>query len=541
MDKDYYQKYIKYKLKYINLKNNYLNRNKQIHYGGRNNLLKTKFIGSKNKYKKQVFYEISKLNRIFNINTSIKSINKIDKKLNNKLKKNLLKRPSVEKIDEKQIYKINDIKYDFYKNIKLNERYQNKYIDVLKNSILSKDLYDSGFFEYQFKLRQYLSDCGLNRTTQLYGTCWFNVILNGCIFGDHIRGRIVQLLMNYKNKIGENKMNNLVERIDKTKTKLKSYNKLKDLEKNSIDTNDFNGFEHLIAIFYKILCNEGLRNKEKNKYDNFNLTNLAVSIKMIGTNKRVNASKLEDMAYVAIYGFDILSYLLNKFIDTDSHLKHNDSDKYVFFNENHLNLIFVNIYRNYTNYVGSYYDLNIRNLEIEIDDKDNNINEYIRFNNGVDLININNLDFVVMNYEFSGDKKIPHEIYCIVNNKKTLFKLEFAVLILYLDDKKLSHVINGLICNKDYFLYDSASNNYFHFDWTNLKNNNLSNVLNFYNIYYSGFINVNINVENTSNKFFLLYDEKKRINFKLKYSFAVYYNTEIDFSYDPKICNRIRK
>jgi len=151
------------------------------------------------------------------------------------------------------------------------------------------------------------------------------------------------------------------------------------------------------------------------------------------------------------------------------------------------------------------------------------------------------LDFVVMNYEFSGDTKIPHDIYCIVNNKKILFKLEFAVLILYLDNKNINHVINGLICNGDYFIYDSATNNYFHFDWTNLNNDNLSNVLNFYNIYYSKFINVDMNVKNTSNKFFLLYDETKRLNFKLKYAFAVYYNTELDFTYNPKICNRTRK
>jgi len=527
---DYKQKYIKYKLKYINLKNIY--QNKSIQYGG-----------GKNKYKKEVFYEISKLNRIFNTNTSLKSINKIEKKINTKLKKNILNRQIPNKIDENKIYKINNLKYEFYKNIKLNERYHNKYIDVLKNSILSKDLYDSGFYEYQFKLRQYLSECGLNRTTQLYGTCWFNVVINGCVFGDHIRGRIVQLLMNYKNKIGENKMDKLIERIDKTKTKLKSFSSLKSFEKNNIDTNDFNAFEHLIALFYKILCNEGLRNTEKNKYDNFKLTNLAVSIKMAGTNKRVNVKILNDIAYIAIYGFDILIFLLNKFIDTDHHIKYNNQNEYALINENHLNVIYVNIdeKRNYTNNFDFLYNLHIRNLEIDINDKDNNIYEHIRFNKGVDLMNINNLNFVIMSYEFSGDKKIPHEIYCIVNNKKTLFKLEFAVLILYLDDQKISHVINGLICNGDYFLYDSGSNNYFHFDWTNLENDNLENVLNFYNIYYSGFINTNINVENTSNKFFLLYDETQKKNFKLKYSFAVYYNTELDFTYDPKVCNRIRK
>ena len=525
MDKYYYQKYIKYKLKYINLKNNNkiqstgvfpLSIAKTVQYGG-----------ARKKYKKQiksmVISEIFKLNRIFNENTSIKSINKINIKLNNKFKKNLLKRPSVEKIDDTKIYKIDINKYDFYKNIKLNERYQSKYNNILKNSILSKDLYDFGFYEYQFKLKQYLSECGLNRTTQMYGTCWFNVILNGCIFGDHIRGRIIQLLMKYKNKIGENKINELIERIDKTKTKIK---------KNNTDFNDFNGFEHLIAIFYKILCKEGLRNKQKNKYDNFNLTNLAISIKMLGTNKSVNPMKLEEMAYIAIYGFDILVNLLNKFIDTDYHLRHNNKGGYVLSNENHLNVIYVKIHQNSISSFGFYYDLNVKNLEIEINDKDNNINENIRFNKGVDLINIQNLDFVVMNYEFSGDTKIPHDIYCIVNNKKILFKLEFAVLILYLDNENINHVINGLICNGDYFIYDSATNNYFHFDWTNLNNDNLSNVLNFYNIYYSKFINVDMNVKNTSNKFFLLYDETKRLNFKLKYAFAVYYNTELDFTYN---------
>jgi hypothetical protein len=42
--------------------------------------------------------------------------------------------------------------------------------------------------------------------------------------------------------------------------------------------------------------------------------------------------------------------------------------------------------------------------------------------------NITNLDFIILDYEFYDFDRIPREIYCIVNNKKYLFKLDVAIL-----------------------------------------------------------------------------------------------------------------
>jgi len=227
MNNIYYNKYLKYKKKYYNLKNNTLNiiDTKMINLNGGDNKKYNK-IESKIKLMDGLKQSYNDFMQTFNVNT----IEKINKKLSNiKMKSDVQSRTKnreqtrviTKNIDEKKIFSLKNIKYEF-NEIELNDKYQNKYNNIIQNTWLSKDLYESGFYLYQYKLHQYLSNCGLNRTKQLYGTCWFNVVINAFIFGDHLRGRIIQLLSYYEKTYGRNKLNKLVERIDKTKKKLKT-------------------------------------------------------------------------------------------------------------------------------------------------------------------------------------------------------------------------------------------------------------------------------------------------------------------------------
>jgi len=546
---NYKLKYIKYKKKYIKLKN------KNIQIGGEKNI---------NIYKKNILNDLFDIYKTFTVNTSQKKINK---RLNKKSKisrkvsriqnikhprifsriKKIQSRPV--EIDETKIFTMTDVKYNFDKNIELKDKYLKQYKYIIKNIYLYKDLYDSGFYEYQFKLKQYLSECGVNRTTQLYGTCWFNVIINAFVFGDHLRGRMIQLLLRYIKVYSKEKLDKLVERIDKSQRTLKTHENQSQSQQeklnNSQETLEYNIFEHIIAIFYKVLCQEGLRNTDPKLYDNFNLTNLAIAIKMLGTNEPVNAKKIEELAYIAIYGIDILIHTLNKFIDTDYHITYNkdNNNNYLLENSNHINSIFFilnNDLKKSEVIFSFYYDLKIKNIELDIND--NGINQYIKFNNGIEMKNIKNVDFIFMDYEFYDVDRIPRELYCVINDKKYLFKLDVAILQMIYDDTKIRHVLSGMICNNQYYIYDSQTNFYFDCDWTNIGDKkNIEKLSNFYEIYSTDYISKDIQIEGTSNRFLQLYDKKSIKKNHIKYNICVYYNTHLDFSYDPIECKRQRK
>jgi hypothetical protein len=360
-----------------------------------------------------------------------------------------------------------DIKYKF-DEIKLNDKYQSKLNDVLKNSWLSKDLYDSGFYEYQYKLHQYLSECGLNRTTQLYGTCWFNVVLNSCIFGDNFRGRIIQLLDSYEKKFGKDKLLKIVDKINKTEIKLKTSAIQKQKLTASIDNIEYNIFEHIIAIFYKILCQDGLRNSNKNLYDNFNLTNLAISIKSVAIKKPIDPKKLDEIAYMSLEGIDIMTTILNKFLDSNYHLMYNKNNygeyEYILNNPVHINMITIMLNddnKKSSSFFSFYYDLTIKNLALDIND--NGIKDYIVFEklkNSVNLKTMSNVDFIILNYEYKNVDKIPKEFMCIVNGKKYLFKLDVAIIDVLMEGTEIGHVVTGMMCNNKYYVYDSGNNFY---------------------------------------------------------------------------------
>jgi hypothetical protein len=54
------------------------------------------------------------------------------------------------------------------------------------------------------------------------------------------------------------------------------------------------------------------------------------------------------------------------------------------------------------------------------------------------------------------------------------------------------------------------------------------------------FIVRDIKVDGTSNKFEQLYNKTTEDKFILRHGYSIYYNTELDFSYDPILCTRKR-
>ena len=176
---------------------------------------------------------------------------------------------SLNNIDRSKIFTYKKYNYILSndKDIILKDRYLQKYKYHTKQYILSKDLFETGFYEYQFKLRQYLTNFGLNRTTQLFGTCWFNSILNGILFVEKMKSKIIELLQFYKSNISSKKFDNIINVTLKEKHKLNL----------KINRDNLIMFNHIISILYKILCQEGLRNIKPGIYDNFNLTNLAAT------------------------------------------------------------------------------------------------------------------------------------------------------------------------------------------------------------------------------------------------------------------------
>jgi hypothetical protein len=547
MDNIYYNKYLKYKKKYLKLKNrniintqNIVNTPNIVNLNGGNNKTQNKIKlmdGLKESY--EDLLQNSNLESIKKINRKLSKI-KMRLDVQSRIKRRYQTRLITKNIDKNKIFALSTIKYEF-NEIELNEKYLNKYNYVIKNTWLSKDLYDSGFYLYQYKLHQYLSNCGLNRTKQLYGTCWFNVVINAFIFGDHLRGRIIQLLNMYEDKYGKDKFIKFVEKKTKDENKLK-VPKSQDTQVGNIEQNIF---EHTIGIFYKVLCQEGLRNTKEKIYNNFNLTNLAISIKSMATNKPINPKNMSEMAYHSLEGIEILIQIFNNNINKEYHLMYYNDKEYLLANPNHINMLTILMnddYKKSSVYFSlSYYsDITIKNLSIEIND--NGINDYIIFNkqdNGVNLKNMTNVDFIMINHEGYNVDKIPREFTCIVKEKKYLFKLDAAILDLIFEGEKIGHVVTGLICDNKYYIYDSASNFYYDCDWTQISNNkNIEKVTQYYDIYSADFIFTKIDGDKIPNKFFELYDKSTIKKTKLKYYTVLYYNAGLDFSYDAIRCSR---
>lgn len=424
-----------------------------------------------------------------------------------------------------KLIRFNKVKYLLPK-IKLEKRYLKKCTDLFNQdnyTILFLDLLESGYYTYDYKLKQHLSRCGLNRIKQLYGTCWLDSLINSFIFGDKIRARLLELIDRYIKSYKIKDIKKFVSAINKKQIKLS----------NKVDKNKKKIFLYFISILYNVLCDVGMRNKSKNKHDNFILTNFAINIRNYNRKKITNPLKGENIAHNPYYALEHIIYIFNLSVDSLPHLLYNRStDNYSFDNTNHINQLYFTIGTNSTNITGGYgYYYNFKNIDIQVK------NRRFTFDSGINIRSIDTVDFLIFSCTDPRDKlrkQIPKEITCIVNNVKTIFKLESASISV--DDKGyIGHALTGFICNKEYYIYD-PNNNYFKIDWTDLTYPNIKEIINYYKIVlsannsvYSEKLNKLIMTTNATN--YIEHD----IDIYIEY--ATYYNSKLDFSFKMEKCN----
>jgi hypothetical protein len=429
-----------------------------------------------------------------------------------------------------KMIRFNKIKYKL-PNIKLKGKYLQRYNDLLnKDNILYLDLLESGYYEYDLGLKQHLKECGLNRVKQLYGTCWLDSTINIFIFGKRIKNRLLELL-NYYAK--SNNIKNIKEFISNINNKQIKLNK-------TVNKNQKKIFSYLISILYKVFCLEGIRNTKLSKHDNFILTNFAINIRNYNQKKyKKDVLKPENIAYNSYYANEHIIYIFNKYIDPLPHLLYyKDSNTYSFENTNHINQLYLTIGTRSTYINGGYgYYHNFKNIDIKLNSKN------INFTSGDSNIkSLDNIDFIVFSCTDMKNKLakvIPTEIVASVNNVKTKFKLDSAAIsILYGFEKgfedDIGHALTGLICQGEYYIYDS-NNNYFKIDWTNLTGNNITAILNYYKIIYTA------QDVNNDNKLYTNARKYKEPKVDIYIEYATYYNTQLNFSFKMNTCNPHRQ
>jgi hypothetical protein len=467
--------------------------------------------------------EMNNINRII-----AKDLKKMNSTMTTKyIRNNYSKKNKLIKAD-KNVKKIRftRIKYNLPK-ITLEKKYLKKYntlLDSANYNILYLDLLESGYYMYDLKLKQHLSRCGLNRIKQLYGTCWLDSLVNSFIYGSNIRLRLLKLINIYakNNKIKDIKK--FVDKINQKKIKLSK----------TVDKNKKKIFLYLISILYTVFCDTGMRNTSKDKHDNFILTNFAINIRNYNIKKRQNLLKGANIAYNSYYALEHIVYIFNMMIDKkSSHLHyHQSTNDYSFVNKNHLNQLYFTIGTDNTTINGGYgYYYDFKNIEIKLNSKK------IKFTSGNNIRNIDIVDFLIFSCTDPKNKlrkQIPKEITCTVNNVKTIFKLESASISI--DDKgSIGHALTGLICNKEYYIYD-PNNNYFKIDWTNLTYPNIKRIINYYKIIFSA---NHTQYNNSTNKTIMSTSAKKYIerDLNIYIEYATYYNSKLDFSFKMEKCN----
>lgn len=474
-------------------------------------------------------YEENKLIKI--IVSDLKQIEKdVFNRRSNKYSARQLKKNKESKKNIKRMTRATTLPFYEYKldDIILSGKYLTKYNDFIKNGPHNKRILDSGYFEYQFKLYQHLNKCGINRTTQFYGTCWLNTLFNIIIFGDRLRGRFMQLLNIYRSE-----HNDFIDSIETT-------NKNKYQLSTEIEKDHYKIFYHFISILYKILCDEGLRNKNPKDYTNLSLTNLAISIKSIPELPNFNRDRkyyntptevLADLAYNTNLALDIIINIFNKHItsNTNNHVtKHNNMHKtiYSYSNPEHVNIMQIFFYDENLNIAvgpSRYYDdVLFDNVEMMMNYEGSylkfstHVKNETQYDNICHVHDITNVDFLFVELYAARHKikEVPKEINCYVDNKKTVFRLESAVIqFIYTQrEETSSHIISGLICANEYYIYNSAINAYFKIDWRHLDIDNFKSYFSYAKVY------ADINVT------------------ELWSPAAIYYNTSCNFTYDSNEC-----
>ena len=167
-----------------------------------------------------------------------------------------------------------------------------------------------------------------------------------------------------------------------------------------------------------------------------------------------------------------------------------------------------------------------------------NSGKVLQFNDGVDMGNMDNINFLIFSCINKTDplyKIIPKEIECTVNNKKYLFKLDSGSISIMNTNNKGGHSVTGIICDKSYYIYDPY-NNYFEVDWTDLSPNNIKYVLDYYSILRGKTVK---RVYDATNKY-IIYTDIIENSANINIEYAIYYNTNLSASYKMKGCNPSR-
>jgi len=342
--------------------------------------------------------------------------------------------------------------YVLDKSVKLSGKYlekYNRYLSFKPITMHLAKLFESGFYEYQYKLKQHLSQFGLNRIVYRGKSSNVHLILNNIILSSKIRNRFIQQMINY----GIN--NNFLKMIDTINSS--SFELIK-----TIDTDEKNIFNHLIAILYKVLCNSGIRNTEQ---QNVSVLNLSINVhKLKGSIIKTNDPKeIQYMLYERItFIFDNLVRVFNKYTNgDDTEIKKN----VCYMNKNNINnltITFVNK-QTYDIRLNIFEPVNIVNVKVSMDKC---IYTSFASKTPYNIHSMDNVYFLNVYYSHMYDH-LHNEIICSVNDKDTLFKLDTAILVIYyIENKKPYNIyMNCFIYNEQYFIHDIYADLYFKIDW----------------------------------------------------------------------------
>lgn len=391
-----------------------------------------------------------------------------------------------------------ETQYDYVldKSVKLSGKYLEKYNIYLSYKPITihlAKLFESGFYEYQYKLKQYLSQYGINRIVFKGKSSNVHITLNNIILSSKLRNRFIQLMINYGNN------NNFLKMIDTINSS--SFELIK-----TIDTDEKNIFNHFIAILYKVLCNSGIRNTDQ---QNVSVLNFSINVhKLKGSSIKTNDPKeIQYMLYEKItFIFDNLVRIFNKYTNgKETEIKKNICymDKN---NMNNLTLTFVNK-QTYNIRLNTFEIGNIVNINISMDKC---IYKSFASKTPYNIYSMDDICFLNVYYAYLYDQ-LHNDIICSINDKDTIFKLDTAMLVIFyiVNNKEFYIYMNCFIYNEQYFIHDIYGDLYFKIDWRS------RNIKDYYKLFTA------------------IYLEDVKYIYHIN---ITYYNTNLDYTYDETKC-----
>jgi hypothetical protein len=339
---------------------------------------------------------------------------------------------------------------------------KNIIIRVMDTKSKTKLLKDQWWFKWYFSIPH----CGDIRLLQATGTCWLNSAINSLFMIESITNMIQE---NYQNNKNNNKEYEIkfseFEKNKNLKNLINSlvYNLI--INKTKAKYDDGNFLAHLASLIKCEYSKQSIENFDTKKCKHKNFGDGGDSyeaIKILLTNilgeKFVTFFDLHE----TLGGFDDYNLLYEKYKKT-----YEEFEKTI--NEYNSEIKKHHIDENKVYYLKNKYEELTKILKIYIEELD-------KINKNAQKINIKNYDIENLKlYEnknlnlndilvFKGDfDTIKQNIK--INN--TNYKLQSSIIQLI--SKKINHVVSGIICNKEYYIYDS-NNIFVKNDWYKGKN-----------------------------------------------------------------------